>query len=197
MPALRKILEWLAGEKSLTLATWGLVVATLFLYLDGRAKSKEQKERWEREDRSKADEAKPRAVIELGRRPKSLHPVALCYNLGEHPFVIDKLIITVQDVSKVISDLVGPHVVLPGTYVPVPIDCSELPTREKKKLYYATITLELKGAAGIVSTEPVWFRFYPNLTESGYGWNVGGPETALPGVISQQPRVLLDEIEGG
>jgi hypothetical protein len=48
----------------------------------------------------------------------------------------------------------------------------------------------------MVATEPVWFRFYPDLGEGGYGWNVGGPETTLPGVISQQPRVLLDEVGG-
>jgi hypothetical protein len=147
MSVLRGILEWFTGEKSLALATWGLVVATLFLYLDGRAKSKEQKERWEREDRSRAEETKPKAVIELGKRPKSHHPVALCYNLGAHPFVIDKLLIQVKDGVKEINDLVGPHVVLPGTYVPVVIDCSRLSGRKKKELLYATITLS-KALAG-------------------------------------------------
>ena len=49
--------ERLASEKYLTLATWGLVaatfilgVATLLLFLDGRTKSKEQRQRWVKED---------------------------------------------------------------------------------------------------------------------------------------------------
>lgn len=181
MSALSKILEWLIDEKSLGLATWGLVIATLFLYLEGRANRKEQRERWGREDRANAEAAKPKAIVELGKRPKSLHPVALCYNLGSHPFIIDKLIVTVQDTSKVISDLVGPHVVLPGTYVPVTIDCDALPRRNKRERYYAEVILELKGPTGAVNTEPVWFNFYPELSKDGsYGWAVGGPEQLCP-----------------
>jgi hypothetical protein len=59
--------EWLTGEKSLVLATWGLVVATLILYLDSRARGKEQVERWNREDRLRAEAERPKAVVELGQ----------------------------------------------------------------------------------------------------------------------------------
>jgi len=43
--------DWFTNEKSLTVATWGLVLATLILFFDSFYKGKEQRERWEREDR--------------------------------------------------------------------------------------------------------------------------------------------------
>lgn len=93
--------EWVTGEKSLAVATWGLVlvtfllvVATLVLYLDNRVKGKEQVKRWKREDRLRAEAAQPKAVLELGKRQNAPHVIALCYNLGEHPFVIDKLVVS-------------------------------------------------------------------------------------------------------
>jgi hypothetical protein len=50
--------DWLSSEKYLSLATWGLVfatsllvLATLLLYLDGRSKAREQRKRWEKEDK--------------------------------------------------------------------------------------------------------------------------------------------------
>lgn len=183
--------EWLTSEKSLAVATWGLVVATLILYLDSRAKGKEQVERWKREDRLRAEADMPKAVVELGKRQNSPHVVALCYNLGEHLFVIDKLFVSVQKGSTRISDLLGPYVVLPGSYVPVTCDCTEL-LCGKNELHDTSIVFQLKGASGVVATEPVWFSFYPHAS-GGYGWSVGGPGTRLPGMIVQQPRVIPDE----
>jgi hypothetical protein len=82
--------NWLTQEGYLTLATWGLVAATillflitLFLYFDSRAKGREQRERWEREDESRAKEqaarwaredrlreedAKAKVAVELAKR---------------------------------------------------------------------------------------------------------------------------------
>lgn len=190
--------EWLTSEKSLPVATWGLVfvtfllvVATLILYLDSPGKGKEQVERWKREDRLWAEAERPKAVVELGKRESSHHVVALCYNLGEHPFVIDKLVVSLQTGTRRISDFLGPYVVLPGTYVPVTVDCTEL-LQSKDERHDATIVLQLKGASGAVTTEPVWFSFYPDAS-GGYGWSVGGPGDRLPGMIVQQPRMIPNE----
>jgi hypothetical protein len=182
--------EWLTGEKSLAVATWGLVIATLFLYLDSRAKGKEQAERWRREDSLRNEAAKPRAVVELGKRENTPHVVALCYNLGEHPFVIDKLIVVTavtQKSSTRVSDLLGPYVVAPSTYVPVTVDCSDL--LHGTGLHDASVTLQLIGAFGTLSTEPVLFSFYPD-PPTGYGWSLGGPAERLPGMIVRQPRMI-------
>ena len=46
----------MTGEKYLTFATWGLVIATFLLYLDGRSKGKEQRRRWEKEDKDRERE---------------------------------------------------------------------------------------------------------------------------------------------
>ncbi len=53
------------NEKSLTVATWGLVLATLILFSDSFYKSKERRERWEREDRLREEDAKPNVAVEL------------------------------------------------------------------------------------------------------------------------------------
>ncbi len=190
--------EWLISEKSLAAATWGLVfvtfllvVATLVLYLDSRAKGKEQVERWKREDRLRAEAAKPKAVVELGKRQNAHHVVALCYNLGEHPFIIDKLVVSVQKGVTRISDLLGPYVVLPGTFVPVTVDCTEL-LNARNEHHETSIVFQLKGASDTVATEPVWLSFYPD-PPSGYGWSVGSPSDRRPGMIVQQPRMIPSE----
>lgn len=191
--------EWLTSEKSLPAATWGLVfvtlllvVATLTLYLDSRIKGKEQVERWKREDRLRAEATEPKAVVELGKRQNAPHVIALCYNLGEHPFVIDKLCVSVRKGMTRISDLLGPYVVLPGTYVPVTVDCTELLSGSNEH-HDTSIVFQLKGASGTVATKPVWFSFYPDPA-TGYGWSVGGSEDRLPGMIVQQPRMIPNKV---
>lgn len=63
MIALLTILRWLTGNGGLTLATWGLVVATFFLYRDSRQKGREQRERWQREDERQKENNKPKFVF--------------------------------------------------------------------------------------------------------------------------------------
>jgi hypothetical protein len=76
---IKATVDWLQSDRSVAAATWGLVVATLllvlatlFLYLDGRTKSKEQGARWKREDEFRAAESKPKAYVELGKAPAEL-----------------------------------------------------------------------------------------------------------------------------
>jgi hypothetical protein len=59
--------KWLVDEQAITVATWGLVlvtlllvVATVFLWLDSLQKGKEQRERWDTEDRRQAALASPK-----------------------------------------------------------------------------------------------------------------------------------------
>jgi hypothetical protein len=192
MHMLTAFLEWLTRDKSLAVATWGLVVATLIIYLDSRDRGKDQVERWKREDRLREEAERPKAVVELAKRQNAPHVVALCYNLGEHPFIIDRILVSVQKGITRISPLLGPYVVLPGAYVPVTVDCSELLQRGKEDHHDTSIVFQLKGASGTVSTEPVWFSFYPDPS-GGYGWSVGGPADRLPGMIVQQPRMIPNE----
>src|ERR1035441_3084101 len=94
--------DWLTDEKFITLATWGLVLVTFFLfcatvilYVDSRNKGKEQRERWEREDASRANEqqarwaredrlreedAKPKVAVEIAKRNNAPEIVFRCYN---------------------------------------------------------------------------------------------------------------------
>jgi hypothetical protein len=111
--------DWLTNEKSLALATWGLVgvtfllfLATVVLYFDSRAKGGEQRERWEREDASRAKEqrerweredhlreedAKPKVAVELAKRDDAPEIVFRCYNLGNTIFFIDQMVVTFID----------------------------------------------------------------------------------------------------
>jgi len=193
----RNVRAWLFNEGSLTSATWalvlatvGLLIATALLVRDGYRKSREQQDRWKREDLLRAEAAKPKATVELAKRKNDPRVIVLCYNLGEHPFVIDKVTVAVEN-RRHISDLFGPHVVLPGTYVPVPLDCTDL-FSGKQGGQYASVTFRLKGATDSVDTEPKWFKFFPEGA-SGYGWGIGGPSDSLPGMIVQQPRMIPDE----
>jgi len=152
--------QWLTSEASLTVATWGLVVATFILYLDSRARGKQQEDRWKREDQLRTEDAKPVGIVELGKQQGSPLVIALCYNLGKHPFVIDKITVSIVNGVRRTNDLVGPHVVLPGTFVPVPIDCSDL-LLGLTGSNDASVVFQFKGATGFVSTAPAMFNLYP------------------------------------
>jgi hypothetical protein len=196
-------INWFTNERSLTVATWGLVVATLILYLDSRSKGKEQRERWEREDASRNNEqrsrweredrlreedAKPKVAVEIAKRENAPEMVFRCFNLGSTIFFIDKMVIT-ADRSVNTSDLVGPPVLLPGTFISTTYDCSELLRDGVQGLREANVVFVLRGSHGLVSTEPVWFHVFPDAT-LGYGWTLGRLADRLPGTIVRQPRSL-------
>ncbi len=96
--------DWFTNEKSLTVATWGLVLATLIPFLDSFYKGKDQRERWEREDASGTEEqrrrweredrlreedAKPKVAVETAQRNEAPEIVFTCYNLGSTIFFIE------------------------------------------------------------------------------------------------------------
>jgi len=202
--------DWLTQEGYLTLATWGLVAATillflitLFLYFDSRAKGKEQRERWEREDESRAKEqearwaredrlreedAKPKVVVELAKREGSPEIVLRCFNLGNTIFFVDQLIITATSPRRSVrtSDLVGPPVLLPGGYFSTTYACEGLITDGFQE---ANAVFTIRGWRGMEQTTPVWFYVNPD-PDHGYGWNVGRLADRLPGAIVVHPRTL-------
>jgi hypothetical protein len=184
--------HWLTSEASLTVATWGLVVATFILYLDSRARGNQQEERWKRENQLRTEEAKPVGIVELGKRQGSPLLIALCYNLGKHPFVIDKITISIVNGVRRTNDLVGPHVVLPGTFVPVPIDCKDL-LLGRTGYNDASVVFQLKGATGLIDTAPAMFNLYPDTT-GGYDWDLNISAHRLPGIVVQFPRDIPPEI---
>jgi hypothetical protein len=186
---------WLTNEQSLTLATWGLVIVTALLVLDSWNKSREQRKRWDREDQQRVDDAKPKTLIELAKRPSSPDVVVLCYNLGSNTFVIDKLILYCDKATK-FGDLEGPLIVLPGTYVHIKVSCASwLQTKTVGELSItreAYVVLLLRGATGPIATDPVWFCFRPAVGHQ-YEWTVGRLADRQPGVIPAQPRAIPDE----
>ena len=50
MIAIDKVTDWVSSEKSLTFATWALVIATIALVMDSWLKGREQQKRWDSED---------------------------------------------------------------------------------------------------------------------------------------------------
>ncbi len=205
--------NWLTDEKFITLATWGLVVATIllffatiFLYCDSRAKSKEQRERWEREDTSRTKEqqarweredwlreedAKPKVAVELAQRQDAPEIVFRCYNLGSTTFFIDRMQVTFFDQpgtanrTSNITDAVGPPVLLPGTFISTTYDCTEFLTDGFRE---ANIVFVLRGSLGLVPTEPVWFYIFRE--GASYGWRIGRLADRQPGAIVLQPRLI-------
>ena len=202
--------DWLTNEKSLTPATWGLVgatlllvLATIILFLDSFFKGREQRRRWEREDASRAKEqqarweredrireedAKPKVAVEIGKRENAPEIVFRCFNLGNTIFFIDQIIITATNPKRSVrtSDLVGPPVLLPGTFISTTYDCEGLLTDGFQE---ANAVFVLRGPHGLEHTQPVWFYVTPDPTQ-GYDWTIGRLADRLPGAIVLQPRSI-------
>jgi hypothetical protein len=193
--------DWFTNEKSLAVATWGLVVATLILFLDSfykgkeqrerwkredASRAKEQRERWEREDRLREEDAKPKVTVELTQRDNAPEIVFRCYNLGSTIFFIDRMEVTYQPGRTFHKrDTVGPPVLLPGTFISETYDCTEFLTDRFRE---ANIVFVLRGAHGLVPTEPVWFYIFRE--GAGYGWRRGRLADRQPGTIVLQPRSI-------
>ena len=112
--------------------------------------------------------------------------MALCYNLGDSPFVVDQLIVRFPPDTASYRDLEGPHVVRPGDFVAVSVDCAEW---LRSAMQEASIVFQLQGATGRLTTRPAWFYFYPEKP-AGYDWRVGRLADRRPGAIVQQPRII-------
>lgn len=128
----------------------------------------------------------PGAYVELAITESVPGVVALCYNLGDNPLVADELILSVQGGTRRHSQLAGPSLVAPGTFMQAEVDCSEFVTSTAQE---ASVVFRLKGPAGTVITEPVWFYFY---AEAGapYGWRPGRLADRQPGAIMPEPRLV-------
>jgi hypothetical protein len=194
MPLLKAISAWFTTDKSLAVATWGLVVATFLLVLDGWQKSREQGRSWKRDDERRKEEAKPRAIVELATDADgSLEMFFACFNLGNNTFFIDKLIVTASDGTMDEASLT-PKIVIPGTYVTIGYDPSQLLGLfgEATKFKEANGVLVLKGATATATTEPVWF--YVGYGHSGYRceWGMGRLADRKPGMITKFPKILPD-----
>jgi len=195
--------DWLTNEKSLPIATWGLVVVTFLLVFDSFSKSKEQRRRWkledesrakeqqarwEREDRIREEDAKPKVAVEIGKRENAPEIVFRCFNLGNTIFFIDQIIITATNPKRSVrtSDLVGPPVLLPGTFISTTYDCEGLLTDGFQE---ANAVFVLRGSHGLERTQPVWFYVSPDPTR-GYDWTRGRLADRLEGAIVPQPRSI-------
>jgi hypothetical protein len=202
--------DWITNEKSLVTATWGLVGATLLLVLatvilyfdsllkgreqrrrwkrEDESRAKEQQDRWQREDRLRQEDAKPKVEVEIAKRDNIPEIVFKCFNLGNTIFFIDQMIITATSPKRSIrtSDLVGPPVLLPGSFITTTYDCAGLLTDGFQE---ANAVFLLRGQHGLERTEPVWFYVSPDPTH-GYDWTRGRLADRLPGAIVLQPRSI-------
>lgn len=188
------VYAWLKDEKSLAIATWGLVIATLLLYLDSRKRAKEQTERWAREDELRALQERPTARVELAvRGAASSEMLFAVFNLGNNSFFTNKLIVTTSNGTPHESDLT-PQIVVPGTYVTVHYEPGDVMGMfgEATEFKEAYAVLELRGATGIVTTDPVWFHVSYGRPGHGCAWNIGRLSERQTGVITKLPKRLPD-----
>jgi hypothetical protein len=79
-----------------------------------------------------------------------------------------------------------PQLMMPGPLVPVRIDCTELLMR-RAGYNDTSVVFRLKGANGLLKTEPVWSSFSPEPS-TGYGWILGNANDRQVGAIVDQPR---------
>jgi len=191
MQSLHAAFEWLFSDRSLAPATWGLVLVTALLVLDGARKSREQKRQWDEERKLRQEEAKPSAVVEIVVKEESpLDMRFAVFNLGRNSFFIDRMIVRASDGTRSESDLT-PSVVTPGTWVTIDFDPKVLlgVFGENTQFKEASCEFLLKGAFGTVATEPEWF--YVTYGRDRTLWYKGRlSESRLPGVIAPQPKVI-------
>jgi hypothetical protein len=194
--------DWLTSEKYLTLATWGLVsvtlllvVATGFLYLDGLSKSKEQRVHWKGETRLRIEETKPKSFVEIARKQSAPGVFFQCFNLGNSTFIVDELIVIIEETSTTATfPLEGPPVLLPGRYTYVSFDCARFLDSAGGK-FQASATFTLTGSAGKAKTAPVSFYFRNSPGEMKlYSWSVGCHRDIRSGMLTVQPRTISDEV---
>jgi len=193
MHVLRLFLGWLASDKSLAPATWGLVVVTALLVIDGWIKSREQTRRWRHEDERRKEEAKPRAVVEITSDSEAQTNMGFtCFNLGNTTFYIDKLIVTTADRAIHVADI-EPQIVTPGTSVTVPFNPGELLGwfARQNEFVEANAVFVLRGATGREETEPQWFYVGdPPPRSSHCQWYVGRVADRQPGTIVPKPKII-------
>lgn len=192
MHVLRLFVGWLVSDKSLAPATWGLVVVTALLVIDGWIKSREQRERWKLEDERWKKESEPSAVIELGKASEdSNEMVFACFNLGTTSFYLHWMTVTAQDGTREEIRL-PPHIVLPGKSAKVGYDPSKLLGMfgENSQFKEANAVFVVRGATGMAKTEPVWF--YLSYGPKGFGceWREGRLADRQPGTVVYPARVM-------
>jgi hypothetical protein len=190
MQALKSTLHWVFSDGSLALATWGLVVATFLLFVDGLRKSREQTRRWEEERKRRKEESMPSAVVEIAAKEETpLDMCFACFNLGNNTFFVDRMTVTALDGTRSESDLT-PQVVVPGACVTIDFDPAQLlgVHGEKTEFKEAYCVLTLKGAFGIVETKREWF--YVGYGQGRASWQKGRLADRQPGAIPEHHKIL-------
>jgi hypothetical protein len=190
---LRLFFGWLASDKSLSPATWGLVIVTALLVTDGWRKSREQTRRWKHEDERRREEEKPKAVVEITSDSDAQTSMGFtCFNLGNTTFYIDKLIVTTVDNATHVADI-EPQIVTPGTSVTVPYNPCELLGWFSRRAEFveANAVFLLRGASGRETTEPQWFYVGdPPPQSTKCVWYVGRVADRQPGTFVRKPKIM-------
>lgn len=182
--------KWFFSDGSLALATWGLVIVTALLVLDGWRESSEQKRQWQEERKLREEESKPSAVVEIAVREEApLDMLFAVFNLGRNTFFVDKMIVTATDGTRSESDLT-PLVVTPGSWITTNFDPKVLLgwQGEKTQFKETNCVFHLKGAFGTVVTDPVWF--YVGYGHGRADWNIGRLADRQPGALVVQPKII-------
>ena len=103
----------------LVIVTAGLVICTLAMSIDGILRGRRQNERWENEDKHRIEDAEPKALVELATYiDDSLRLLFVVYNLGNNTFLIDKLIVKVNNTEIEVPQQT-PQIVTPGNWVKI------------------------------------------------------------------------------
>lgn len=204
-----------APDYSLDHATWwlvgvtaALVICTLLTVWDGWRKGKlqearwnledeKQVQRWSAEDKQREEDARPKAFVELANYENDpFRLVFVVYNLGNHSFLIDKLVIEVEAKrTTIIAPHFAPQIVKPGNWAPIEINPYLIlsPNGNNPPSEEAYGIIFIKGASGLpLEVKSDWLHvFYPqqSLSNSPPSWNMGRSNQP-PGTVSQQPRIL-------
>jgi hypothetical protein len=155
-------------------------------------KSRDQAKRWEEEQERRIAASKPSAVVELAAKEDTpLDMCFACFNLGSNTFYIDRMVVTTSDGARHESGLT-PQIVIPGTWVTIDYNPAELLGMfgENQPFKEANCMLFLRGATGIVTTDPEWF--YVGYGNGRADWHKGRLADRQPGVIPPQHKIIRE-----
>jgi hypothetical protein len=204
-----------APDYSLDHATWWLVgvtaavvICTLLTVWDGWRKGrlqdvrwnledKKHAERWLAEDKQREEDAKPKTFVELATYENDpFRLVFVVYNLGNHSFLIDKLVIKVEARRTTITaPHFAPQIVTPGNWAPIEFDQHLIlsPNGSNTPSEEAYGIIVIKGATGLpLEVKSDWLHvFYPQppRPDRPLSWNMGRSNQPQ-GTVSQQLRIL-------
>ncbi|MEZ2348340.1 hypothetical protein [Terriglobus sp. RCC_193] len=169
MIAIENVTDWVTSEKSLTFATWALVIATIALVMDSWLKGREQQKRWDSEDQRSAEQTELQLArwkeedqqrhfqesphVAFGLQAVDHKLRIWCANVGAVAFVIESVVL--QDLNGQTMEHSEVSVLPSGSLESFSLAQMKLASYYGEKVF--EVRLRIKVAEKTIETKPSCF----------------------------------------